>query len=58
MKCPYRTRVTETRGSYQTITETEFVECLKEECPFYDSSMIELRKRCERAKSEAERGKR
>lgn len=58
MKCPYRTKVIHkpenTDGYGQNFAEdiTEFMECIKSECPFYYTTMYGNMDNCSRAEKE------
>ena len=56
MRCPYR-KITTTKEQYNaTIIVEGFVECYKEDCPYYIPSYEELNEKPKCAKIEIEKG--
>lgn len=55
MKCPYRKQTT-TRNGENSVTYEDFMDCYKEECPFYYKGIISYNKQeyeeCEKASIE------
>lgn len=40
MKCPYRKRVRISPDGVSRVTEVDFMECIKEKCPFWGAIAI------------------
>lgn len=40
MKCPYRKRVRISPDGVSRVTEVDFMECIKEECPYWGAKVL------------------
>lgn len=57
MKCPYRKRIRISPDGVSRVTEVDFMECVKEECPYWGAIVFSADKckwiyGCRKAKNE------